>query len=162
MLGLTAGMRAANENQPERVTATQLVGSPQQFSGKRVIVEGYWITGFEWSYLSSKPDNSQPLPIWLERWMMNSSEPPIDIAAIASAVDKADQAAILIPTNSSRQYWIKCIGRFAHVTVRRSTREKPGLGFGHVGVYPSQFRLEKIIEIRAMPLPKDFLPELPE
>lgn len=161
-LGSLSGAEPATKEQPKSVTVAQLVNEPSKFEGKRVEIEGYWITGFEWSYFTAKADNPEPLPIWLERWMLDPSGPPIDIAAIKLAVEGADKNANLEPSNSSRQYWVRCIGRFSHVNVRRSTPAAPGVGFGHLGVYPSQLRLEKIVEIRAMPLPKDFFPRLPD
>ena len=161
-LGGLKGAVQATKEQLQRVTVAQLVEEPSKFNGMRLEVEGYWITGFEWSYLSPTVDNLEPLPIWLQRWMLDPSEPRIDVAAIKLAVEGADKNADFEPAGSSRQYRIRCIGRFMHVTVRRSTPDAPGIGFGHLGVYPSQLRLEKIVEIRAMPLPKDFFPRLPD
>lgn len=161
-LGSLRGAEPTTKEQPPRVTVVQLVKEPSKFEGMRVEVEGYWITGFEWSYFTATADNPEPLPIWLERWMIDPSEPQIDVAAIKLAVEGADKNAHLEPSNSSRQYWVRCIGRFSHVIVRRSTPAAPGVGFGHLGVYPSKLRLEKIIEVRAMPLPNDFFPRLPD
>ncbi len=159
-LGNLDAVEPATKEQPQQVTVEQLVKEPSKFNGMRIEVEGYWITGFEWSYFTAKADDSETLSIWLMLWMLDSNEPRIDIAAIKLALEGADKNAGFEPSGSSRQYRMRCIGRFTHVNVRRSTHDDPGVGFGHLGVYPSQLRLEKIIEIQAIPLPKDFFPKL--
>lgn len=150
------------QERPQVVSVAELIGRPTAFEGKRIEVEGYWVSGFEWSYLSATRNNVQALPIWLERWMMAGDADATDRRAIKAAIEAADQKAGFVAKGHSRQYRIRCVGIFSHVTVRRATPDQPGIGFGHLGVYPSEFRLEKIVEIHAVPLPEDFFPRLPE
>lgn len=147
---------------PQVVSVAELIAKPTAFDGKRVEVEGYWVSGFEWSYLSATPNNTEALPIWLERWITPTNSGRIDLDATRIALESADKKAGFVVRGHSRQYRIRCVGIFSHVTVRRSTPEKPGVGFGHLGAYPSEFRLETILEAKAVALPEDFFPRIPE
>ena len=153
-----AGCARQSPLAPEIVSATvkQLVENPGNYSGKKVEVSGYWITGFEWSYLCGDPEDRGP-EIWVERWV-TSDTPPAEVKALAAAKQKiaaAYKAAKVKSPIASTCVWIKMRGQFEH---RDSIKPRDGesfeSGFGHLGHWKSRFAIDEVLEVKAVPEPK--------
>ena len=142
---------AQSASQPAtEVSLEQLQKNPEQYSGKRVLVTGYWIQGFEWSYLKADLQKNPDSYIWLESWNLPGSSHRVDTQVIQASVENAYLAAKEETRRSSSCFLIKCIGYFEHVDAHGNHGGFMG-GFGHLNGYPSQLVLERILEIHFVP-----------
>ncbi len=134
-----------------QVSLDDLIERPNRFAGKRVVVSGYWIRGFEWSYLSGRQDVDSHSPIWVEGGRTGEQA-----RAIREIVTHAyERSGKQIPWDS-RDLWIRCVGKFSHTD--GPVEDKEGhllLGFGHMGVYRSQLEIEELLEARIVPEPRN-------
>ena len=143
---------AKTSNELEVITASvdDLVKTPVKFAGRRVRVTGYWIQQFEYSALHQEPKLSKMSPIWVERWSLPGGREVKDPQAITAAVEAAYKGVASDRTQKRNVLLVTLEGYFDHKALIEPTKDSYPFqsGFGHLGQYPSQLTIERVVEIK--------------